>query len=343
MIETAGTQASPASPKPSPTRWYERLKSELPFGNATPGVRHAPLNYFVDYKIGLEKSILDSIKLEMHMRCVQFEWDKRLVRFRIEKVQNHPHIESGYLYELIYNGDGYSYLPQILQAFKSPETKAVGIGLSKAGLVLVHFSGNSQAGFESETWVDPTRNKDELEKVSGIVMLDLKESTTPAKQLYKDNYVPFYIASTLFAMSVLSLPLAAMFKYVWLDQSKIMIDKEYYTQDRYMPVQTIRNVTDPSQFSESERILAIRYSTARGWHIAVEQRQEDGQLVRMEKKIAKDGSLSPAVESIMENPALMGIPPKKVAPANTGKGGKRTAQAKSGAQKKNAEKAIPKG
>lgn len=275
-------------------------------------VRHAPLNYFLDYKVGLEKSILDGIRMEMHSRCIQFDWDKRLVHFKIEKVVNHPHIEPGYIYELVYNGDGHSYLPQILELFKNPDVRVAGVPLSKSGLVLVHFSGNSQAGFESELWKDPNRNMEELRVVDGLHFLDFRKNAASSKPLYKDNYVPYFVASMMFWASVLSLPIAGMYKYVWVDRSKVMVDKEYYTESKYLPVKAIRAATDPSQGSESERILAVRYSLNRGWHIAIEQKQDNGEEpVRLEKKINKDGTLSSAVPSVKEDVALMGIPLKK--------------------------------
>lgn len=275
-------------------------------------VRHAPLNYFVNYKMGLEKSILDGIKMEMHSVCINFEWDKRFVHYRIEKIQNHPHIEPGYIYELIYNGDGHSYLSQILSAFKDRDSKNLGIPLSNSSLVIVHYSGLSTAGIESEYWKDPNRNHAELATVDKLQFLAFKENINPTKPLYKDNYIPFYIASVLFWASVASLPLAGLFKHVWVNKEKTMVNKVYYTEDKYMPIQSIRAATDASQGSESERLLAIRYSTSRGWHLAVEQRQEGTEEpVRLEKKIMKDGALSDAVPSIQEDSRLMGIPAKK--------------------------------
>lgn len=275
--------------------------------------RFSPSSYYVDYRIGTEKSILDGVKQDIHNKVQLFGWDKRLVEFRIEKLSSHPYIEPGYIYEIIYNGDGYSFIDQICDSFMDKKNRSLAIELSQKGISVIHFSGNSQQGIESENWDDPNREVSQLSHLEGLKFLSFEENIRPTKKFYVDNYVLFYISQFFFISALLSICVAGMYKYEWVDQSKIMIDKSYYTESKFMPINTIRQAADPQNFSEVERTLSIRYSSLRGWYIVTEKKITDTEFDRFEKRINRDGSLGAETKSEPERLDLLGIPAKRTA------------------------------
>ncbi len=244
------------------------------FGSKTV-VEFPPKAVLFDFKEGAEKQVRDSLKGDMFEMIRKLEWSKQSVSYKIFKVDSHPRLESGYVYEVQLNGDGGSYIEKVLELFKDPEVDNVWIECPKSDWVFVEL----RLG-KLETAFSPIPPKE------GDLIVSFVDKPRTMGAMFVDSYAFYHVSLLLLFLSVLSFTLAGMFKYVWLDDTKKMVNKSYYNKDKYMPVSTLNAI----EATETFYLAAIRYSQSKKWHFVYHERNElDGILTEYEQRISKDG------------------------------------------------------
>jgi hypothetical protein len=234
----------------------------------------------IDYKQGTEKQVMESIKNDIHELIKNLGWPKSSVSYRIVKVGKHPHLEPGYIYEMQLNGDGGSYIESVLNAFKEEDVRHVWVESTKGKWNFIEIKNN----VVDTNWV-------EMPPSEGEVVASFKGKTHNMKPFYVESYIFYYISLLIFFMATMSVFGAAMFKYVIYDKEKMLLNKQYYTPDKYMSVDVMLNAKSTSE----RRLLAIKYTKAKGWHIIL-QEIIDEESVYFEQKINQSGTTSEPVK-----------------------------------------------
>lgn len=271
---------------------------------------YPPAGYYVSYVEGLEKTLLAAIKNEINESVDFFGWDRRFVQYRVAPVsEDHPYLKPGYVYEIIYKGDGFSYIEQIIELFRDKNNRNVAVELtSDSGLSMVYFD-TTGTPIVTEWWKSVTRSSEQLSHLENVNYVDCNKNTVRTSTFYSEGYIWFYLSQILFGLGMVSIFLAAMFKYVWIDQSKTMIDENYYTENKHIPIKTLRDVLNPSSASESQRVRAVRFSSNKGWYVVLERTNEDGEKIRLEQKVSRKGDLLEATQiDKPESMLSLGIP-----------------------------------
>jgi hypothetical protein len=244
-------------------------------------VEHPPRSIFIDYKEGLEKTILSNIESESHAVARDMNWGKSDITIFIAKVDKHPNLEPGYLYEIQKAGDGGSYLPALIDAFNDRSTKEVWIECTKKNWAFVELKNGSL-----ETALSPVPPAE-----NDVVLSVNNKPSKGGRPLYAQNYLFYYVSLILLFCSTLSLSGAAVFKYVLFDEEKRFIDRDNYTEQMYLPIDTLREARSTTTFMMS----AIKFNAAKGWHFIVKEKS-DNALVEYEQKVMKDGTLAGRVK-----------------------------------------------
>jgi hypothetical protein len=246
---------------------------------------YPPEKVLFDYRVGTEKTILDSVKSRVFNVASTLKLGKDGVSFRIEKVSKHPVFQDGYVFELQKDGDGGSYLTKVIEAFRDTKCRHVWIEMSKG-----HWASVEQRSGHIETaWTD--MEPDVIEEGDVVIPFDDNKPRT-MKPLYRQSYAFFYVSLMLLFCSTLSVTAAALFKYVWYDKTTDFVNKQYYTADKYMPIPALRE----QRRNDGQIIVAIKYSPVKKWHFLLERRDDEG-VKRYEQLINPDGSLAQLVET----------------------------------------------
>jgi hypothetical protein len=260
------------------------------FGTKKKEVSYPPRHVIIDYREGVEKTVKSSVESEIFSVVKDLEWGKSGVEYRIIKVTDHPHLDPGYAYEVQLNGDGGSYLEAALQELKDKSVRQVWIECTKNEWSFVELkNGVIQTSFSPLP----------AEDYDVVIGLDA-HVRNKMKPLFADNYVFYYISLIALFMSTLALTGASLFKYVWLDETKEMVNKKFYTQEQYMPVDALRGASSSSSF----RLSAVRYNPAKKWHFILEEKS-DGIVTIYEQKVNQDGTYGPRVK--IESRDLNGV------------------------------------
>lgn len=259
----------------------------LKIRNKAKDIKHYAENVYVDYRPGLEKAVYDEVRAEIHRLVKEFNWAKEGVTFHIEKVLKHPLLDPGYVFEIQLNGDGLSYTDIILERFKSPQCKIVWIKLTKENWAFIEY----RAGSLETSW-------DTLDEPIDEEVISYEEDRNiKTKRFYYDSYMFFYVSLWLMILAALSLPLAAIFKYVLLDEEKTFLNKSNYTPNKYLPVETVMRLSN--ERSLNSRPLAVHYTPGKGWYVVFEEKTENGASL-YERKIDMNGQFMDASELIPE-------------------------------------------
>ena len=137
----------------------------------------------------------------------------------------------------------------------------------------------------------------------GDVVIPLKDKPrrkmTP---LFVERYAFFYVSLMLLFASSIALTGAMLFKYVWFDQDKKMVNQNYYTKDVLMPIDALRGSSSSSEM----RIAAVKFSPSKGWYFSLQERSDEGSSY-YEQKVASDGSVSERVKVRQESDVAIGI------------------------------------
>lgn len=239
---------------------------------------HPPKSIYIDYRQGLEKAVYEEVKAEIHRVVKELDWPKNGVEFAILKIENHPTLEPGYAFEITLHGDGVSYLDGIIETFKSPNQKLTWIELRKGNWAFVEM----RAGGIETSW--SSLSPDNKEHITNWQT----RSGTKTKRYFAESYMFFYISLWLLILSTTSIPVAAIFKYVWYDKEKTFINKQYYTPNLYMPIESVMQLNTTRD--TNSRPLAVHYTPQKSWYVIFEKREDDGTISFSEKRIGKDGS-----------------------------------------------------
>jgi hypothetical protein len=245
------------------------------FGAKKKEVSYPPRHVIIDYKEGIEKTVKSSVESEIFSVVKDLGWGKTGVEYRIIKVTDHPHLDPGYAYEVQLNGDGGSYIEAALRELKDKSVRQVWIECTKNEWSFVELKNGVV-----ETSFSPLPAEDD----DVVIGLD-EHIRNKMKPLFADNYVFYYISLIALFMSTLALTGASLFKYVWLDEAKEMVNKKFYTQEQYMPVEALRGASSSSSF----RLSAVRYNPAKKWHFILEEKS-DGIVTIYEQKVNQDGT-----------------------------------------------------
>lgn len=241
---------------------------------------HLPKSIYVDYRVGLEKAVLEEVKAEISRVVKELEWPKAGVSFSILKIENHPALEPGYAFEILLHGDGVSYLDGVIETFKSPNQKLTWIELTKGNWAFIEF----RAGGIETSWSSLSpNNKDHVSDWQS-------RSGKKTKPYFVESYMFFYVSLWLLILSVLSMPTAAIFKYVWYDKEKTFINKQYYTPNIYMPIESVMRLGSTRNINS--RPLAVHYTPQKSWYVIFEKKEDDGSVSFSERKIGKDGNFT---------------------------------------------------
>lgn len=235
---------------------------------------YEPRRVIVDYKQGLEKQISESIMNEIHELVKSLGWVKSNVSYRIFKVEKHPKLEPGYIYEVHLEGDGHSYIESLLDSFEDSDVRHVWINSTRGNSNFIEIKN----GVVETNWIDSHPEEETLQ-------LPLEGRKKAMKPFYVENYVFYYVSMMFFILSLFSLFGAALFKYVIYQEDKTIINKQYYTEKMYMPVDLLVGASS----SEEQRLTAIKYSKSKGWHF-LWQEKTDLADVYYEQYISKDGT-----------------------------------------------------
>lgn len=251
------------------------------FGGEKKAATYPPRYLIVDYKEGVEKSVRSSIESDIFSLTKDLGWGKKGVTYRILKITDHPHLEPGYAYEIQMNGDGGSYLEMILAELKDKSVRQVWVECTKNMWSFIELKNGA---LETSFSPLPAEDKD--------VTITLKGRTHgKLKPLYVDNYIFYYISLVILFMSTLALTGASVFKYVLLDETKKMVNKKYYNEKQYMPIDALRGASSSSTF----RLSAVRYNPGKGWYFILEEKEGDIATL-YEQKVNPDGTYGPRVK-----------------------------------------------
>lgn len=245
-----------------------------------------------DYREGTEKAVRESLMNDVFSVVRDAERGKSDLTYRIIKITNHPHVEPGYMCEVQQGGDGGSYVERVLEEFKDRKVQSVWIELAKSQWAFIELKNCSL-----ETAISPMPAED------GDVVIPLKDKPrrkmTP---LFVERYAFFYVSLMLLFASSIALTGAMLFKYVWFDQDKKMVNQNYYTKDVLMPIDALRGSSSSSEM----RIAAVKFSPSKGWYFSLQERSDEGSSY-YEQKVASDGSVSERVKVRQESDVAIGI------------------------------------
>jgi hypothetical protein len=275
------------------------------FGRKRAVVEHPPRFVVIDYREGTEKSVRQAVKSDMVDVSRNMGWGKQGISHHLVKVQGHPKLEDGYAYEIQNSGDGGSYLEDVLERLKSPNVHQIWIPCSKEWAFIECKNGRLETSFSPL----PPEDDDVLVTPTGKPQL--------MRPLFVESYAFFYVSLVMLILSVLSFPIASVFKHVLLNETKVMIDKNYYTKDKFMPISQIRKSFDAVIDSNTQRITAVKYSPSKGWSLVSEE-LDGGAVHQYEQKVSSDGTISDRVkikEGEADRPASDG---KKVSSGTKG-------------------------
>ncbi len=252
-------------------------------GITTEKVEHLPGLIFVDFKPGSEDEVKKNAKSDIFQKVESMAWGKKGVTYRIYHVVGHPRLDDGYLYEVQQNGDGGSYIEQMLDFFKSPKNDYFWVQCAKSKWALVELKN----GFidTSITTIKPI--KDDYSRVG-----EYSKKPNKMRPLYVDSYAFFYISVMLFFGSLFSVAFASMFKYVWLDEEEKFVDNNYYQPKTYVNADLLGQIRG----SYEKRPVAFRYNKSKGWHVVFEERRPGGIAVIEQRALPGKQELSAPVE-----------------------------------------------
>lgn len=253
------------------------------FGRKKTVIEHPPRFVVIDYREGTEKSVRQAVKSDMVDVSRNMGWGKQGISHHLIKVHGHPKLEDGYAYEIQNSGDGGSYLEDVLERLKSPNVHQVWVPCSKEWAFIECKNGRLETSFSP------------LPPEDGDVLVTQTGKPQLMRPLFVESYAFFYVSLVMLVMSILSFPIANVFKHVLLNETKVMIDKNYYTKDKFMPITQIRGAFNAVIDSNTQRITAVRYSPSKGWSLVSEE-LEDGVAHQYEQKISSDGSISERVK-----------------------------------------------
>jgi hypothetical protein len=250
------------------------------FSRSTP-IEFPPKSIFFDYKEGEEKVVRENAQSESHTMVRELGWGKVGVDIRLFKITSHPNLEPGYIYEVQKSGDGGSYIEAIVEAFKKRDVKQVWIECAKDKWAFVELKNGKLDTVHSPI---PPEEGDHILSFNGKVFKGVRP-------MFAENYLFYYIGLMLLFVSTISVVLAALFKYVWFDETKRFVDKKYYGEEMLMPISTLRSASSTETFSLS----AVRYVKAKGWYFIIRE-MANGELIEYEQRLKADGSLQERVK-----------------------------------------------
>ncbi len=232
---------------------------------------------FIDFHSGLEKTVMENAKAEIFSKAKDMELGKSGVTYRIKKVVKHPTLGSGYISELQYKSDGFSYIEKVLKAFHDPDCNEVWIPMDKSQSALIQNNN----GYIETMWTDESlpQNGDE-------VVIDISGRTQKVNQLYVEGYALYHISVILLLMSCITFFGAALFKYVFYNQTQEIISQSHYTPKNYMAIDLLRRAGSTDEM----RLRAIRYAKVGGWYLVLEKQGEFENTI-FSQFIKPDGSL----------------------------------------------------
>lgn len=275
---------TPVKAVPKPDERKEVVSSRRNWlGISSDHVEHLPGLVYFDFRAGTEGAVKDNVKSDIFEKVENMEWGKRGVSHRVYKVVGHPRLEDGYLFEVQKNGDGGSYIEQMLDFFKSPKNDYFWVQCAKSKWVLVELKN----GFidTSITSIKPVNEEN-------VRIASYSKKPLKMRDLYVDSYAFFYVSVMLFFGSILSVVGASMFKYVWLDEEQRFIDDDYYTPKIYINADVLGNIRGDYQ----KRPVAFRYNKSKGWHVVFEERRPGGIAVIEQRLTPGKGELTAPVE-----------------------------------------------
>lgn len=232
---------------------------------------------FIDFHAGLEKTVMDNAKAEIFSKAKDMELGKSGVSYRIKKIVKHPTLGSGYISELQYKGDGFSYIEKVLKAFDDPDCTEVWVNMTKSQSAIVQNNN----GYIETMWTDEGLPSDGSENI-----IDISGRTQKLQQLYVEGYAFYHISVLLLFMSFLTFFGAALFKYVFYNQTQEIISQSHYSQKNYMAIDLLRRAGSTDEM----RLRAIRYAKVGGWYLVLEKQGEFENTI-FSQFIKPDGSL----------------------------------------------------
>jgi hypothetical protein len=250
---------------------------------------------FIDFHSGLEKTVMDNAKAEIFSKAKDMELGKSGVSYRVKKVVKHPILGSGYISELQYKGDGFSYIEKILEAFNDPECGEVWIKMNKSQNAIVQNNN----GYIETMWTD-----EELPFDADDHVIEMAGRSQKLQQLYVEGYALYHVSVLLLFVSFITFFGAALFKYVFYNQTQEIISQSHYTPKNYMAIELLRRAGS----TDDMRLRAIRYAKVGGWYLVLEKQGEfentifsqfikpDGSLMQLTKVKTIPNENTPAIE-----------------------------------------------
>lgn len=232
---------------------------------------------FIDFHSGVEKTVMENAKSEIFSKSKDMDLGKSGVSYRIKKVVKHPTLGSGYISELQYKGDGFSYIEKVLKAFRDPECTELWIPMDKGQNALIQNNN----GHVETMWTEeglPSEGKE--------TVIDIAGRSQKVQQLYVEGYALYHISVMVMLMSFLTFGGAALFKYVFYNQTQEVISQTHYTPKNYMAIDLLRRAGSTDEM----RLRAIRYAKIGGWYLVLEKQGEFENTI-FSQSIKPDGSL----------------------------------------------------
>lgn len=226
-----------------------------------------PKKLFIGFEKGTEKSDYEAAE-KLAINYVKDNFSSRRNSYiKIEKVKNNKYLPDGYIYEVQEEGEGISYLDMILEK------------LNEESFVLIKTKENIiqiEKNLENISCYYLTKNTEvEEEEILNNKIIE-KTKENKLKPVFKDGYAMFSFGTILFSLSVISLFLALLFKFVLLNDKEDYKDNVNYN---VFPINKIKSLDS----SNNSKIRAIMYKDG-NWYVQKEFR-EDGKIKVPEPQI----------------------------------------------------------
>ena len=217
-----------------------------------------PKRLFIGFEKGTEKSDYEAAE-KLAINYVKDNFSSRRNSYiKIEKIKNNKLLPDGFIYEVQEEGEGISYLNLILEK------------LNEESFVLLKTKENIvqvEKNLENISCYYLTKNTevDEEELLNSKKIEKTKENKL--KPVFKEGYAMFSFGTIIFSLSVISLFLALLFKFVLLN------DKEDYQNNvnyNVFPINKIKSLDS----SNNSKIRSIFYKDG-NWYVQKEFREDN--------------------------------------------------------------------
>jgi len=197
-----------------------------------------PKKIYIGFEKGITNSDLKDVMAYIHAYAEDNFSTKKNAYYKVKKIKDHATLPDGYVFEIQEGGERISYLDGVLEVFNDKDE--VILQTSEKQL----FVQKNYDGIDSYSLTQDTTNP--------VDQVKTDKSLAP---LIKQGLVFMFVGIILFSLSIISLFLAALFKYVLFNQSEQYVDKKSST------IIPVTQIVDRWQSNFDFQALSVQFNS----------------------------------------------------------------------------------